>query len=195
MDNDKSKIINVLLNEIKDASYAASNITPKFNGPVYYNTNITIRLHSEIRDALRNISEGGGGGTTDYSKLTNKPQIGGIELNGNKTVAELGLATEEDNNKKADKIKVVNHGISDTTFELTPNTFHVWGEVTSLNLTLAAPTDNTIANEYLFQFTSGATATTLILPDAIKWFKVPTINPSKTYQISILNNIGIALEV
>ena len=35
----------------------------------------------------------GGGGTSDYADLTNKPQIGGTELSGNKTPAQLGLQT------------------------------------------------------------------------------------------------------
>ena len=34
-----------------------------------------------------------GGGTGDYGDLTNKPQINGFEVNGNKTAADLGLAT------------------------------------------------------------------------------------------------------
>lgn len=34
---------------------------------------------------------GGGGGTTDYNDLSNKPQINGIELVGNKTTEQLGL--------------------------------------------------------------------------------------------------------
>lgn len=36
---------------------------------------------------------GGGGGTTDYVDLVNKPQINSVELNGNKTAADLGFAT------------------------------------------------------------------------------------------------------
>lgn len=31
------------------------------------------------------------GGTTDYTSLTNKPQIGGVELVGNKTLDQLGI--------------------------------------------------------------------------------------------------------
>lgn len=34
-----------------------------------------------------------GGGSSDYSALTNKPQINGNELSGNKTAAQLGFAT------------------------------------------------------------------------------------------------------
>lgn len=86
----------------------------------------------------------------------------------------------------------VNHGTSDTTFALTPNTFHVWDEVSSLDLSFAEEREG-VANEYLFQFTSGSTATTLTLPDVISWFNSTTIKVevNHTYQISILNNIAV----
>jgi hypothetical protein len=89
------------------------------------------------------------------------------------------------------KIQQVDHGTEDTIFTLTPNVFHVWGEVSSLDLDLGESVDG-IVNEYLFQFTSGETATTLILPDTIKWLHFsPEIVENTTYQCSIINNIGI----
>lgn len=87
----------------------------------------------------------------------------------------------------------VNHGTNDTTFTLTPNTFHVWEEVTSLTLTLGAETSG-IANEYLFQFTSGSTPTTLTLPSDIKFSEDLVIEANKIYQISILKGLGSVLE-
>lgn len=36
-------------------------------------------------------ASGGGCGTTDYTSLSNKPQIGGVTLEGNKTAKDLGL--------------------------------------------------------------------------------------------------------
>lgn len=39
---------------------------------------------------------GGGGGTLDYSKLRNKPSINGVTLEGNKTAAQLMLASQAD---------------------------------------------------------------------------------------------------
>ena len=95
---------------------------------------------------------------------------------------------------KADKIQEVNHGTSDTTFTLTPNVMHIWGTVTSLTLTLATPSDNTIVNEYMIEFTSGSTATTLSLPSSVEWAEscgALSVEASKTYQISIVNNIGL----
>lgn len=86
----------------------------------------------------------------------------------------------------------VNHGTSDRTFELTPNTFHVWDEVASLDLSLGAETSG-VANEYLFQFTSPATPTTLTLPSDVKFSEDLTIEANKIYQVSILKGLGSVL--
>lgn len=89
----------------------------------------------------------------------------------------------------------VSHGTSDTTFTLTPNTFHVWDEVATLDLSFGEETSG-VANEYLFQFTSGATATSLTVPDTVEWVDgTPTIEANKTYQVSIVNNIGLIVGV
>ena len=89
----------------------------------------------------------------------------------------------------------VDHGTGDTTFTLTPNTFHVWDEVTSLTLNFGSGISG-VANEYLFQFTSGPTATSLTLPDDIKWANdnVPTINRNMIYQVSVLRGLAGVLE-
>ena len=87
---------------------------------------------------------------------------------------------------------LVNHGTSDTTFTLTPNVLHVWGTVTRLTLTLGTEVTG-VANEYLFQFTSGSTATTLSLPSSVKWQEDLTIEKNKTYQVSILNGFATVL--
>ena len=87
----------------------------------------------------------------------------------------------------------VNHGTSDTTFALTPNTFHVWDNLTTLDLSFGEETEG-IANEFLFQFTSGATATTLTLPDTIKWADDINILPMRTYQVSIINDFATVLQ-
>ena len=113
------------------------------------------------------------------------------------TVKVNGTALTPDANKAVD-VKthdaVTNHGTSDTTFALTPNILHVWGTVTSLTLTLATPTDSTIVNEYMIQFESGSTATTISLPSSVEWAEscgALSVEASKTYQISIVNNIGL----
>ena len=44
-------------------------------------------------DKIASISSGGGGASS-YNDLTDKPQIGGVELSGNKTLTELGIQPE-----------------------------------------------------------------------------------------------------
>ena len=49
-------------------------------------------------------SGGGGGGTTDYSDLSNKPQINSVTLSGNKSASDLGLATAAEVEEKQDAL-------------------------------------------------------------------------------------------
>ena len=49
-----------------------------------------------VARALAIKNAGGTGGTTDYEELTNKPQINSVELNGNKTLDELGVQAKGD---------------------------------------------------------------------------------------------------
>ena len=43
--------------------------------------------------AIKN--SGGGGGTSNYNLLSNKPQINDVELTGNKSLHDLGIAGED----------------------------------------------------------------------------------------------------
>lgn len=46
---------------------------------------------SAVTNIDGNIAYSNNGGTSDYNKLINKPQIETVELKGNKTFEELGL--------------------------------------------------------------------------------------------------------
>lgn len=92
------------------------------------------------------------------------------------------------------KMPIINHGISNTTYTLTPNVCHIWGTVNNLNLTLAVPEDNTIVNEYWFIFQSGATPTNVTLPNGLLWdSNIDTtsqfIEANTTYEFHICNGI------
>lgn len=88
--------------------------------------------------------------------------------------------------------RVIEHGTNDTTTTIPPNVFHVWGEVPSLTINFGGG-PAAYANEYLFQFTSGSTATILSLPDDIKWAEELIIEPNMIYQVSILRGLGSVL--
>ena len=92
------------------------------------------------------------------------------------------------------KIPIVNHGTSDTTYTISPNIYHLWGTVTALNISLGSGTAGYLS-EYMFEFTSGATATSLNLPASVKWPAQPTIATNKRYQVSIINDIGLIVGV
>lgn len=83
------------------------------------------------------------------------------------------------------------HGTTDTTFALTPNTMHVWGEVETLTLTLSPNTDENKLAEYCFQFTSPLKPTKLKLPDNIKWQAPLLVVSNCIYQVSITNNLAV----
>lgn len=58
--------------------------------------NIATINGQSLLDGGNIVIEGGSGGTTDYNALSNKPQVGGIELSGNKTLEELGIQPQGD---------------------------------------------------------------------------------------------------
>lgn len=51
----------------------------------------TTYTKDEVDAAIEEAIEHGGGGTTDYTDLTNKPSINGVVLTGNKTTSDLGI--------------------------------------------------------------------------------------------------------
>lgn len=81
---------------------------------------------------------------------------------------------------------------SDTasSFAIDPNKMYMFGTRSSLTITLNSGTTG-IVNEYMFQFTSDSTATTLTVPNSVVWIKSPDIQTKKKYAVSIENNLGI----
>ena len=52
-----------------------------------------------------------------------------------------------------------------------------------------------IINEYFIEFTTSSSGTTISLPSTIKWAngETPTFEANTTYQISIVNNLGVVI--
>lgn len=168
----------------------------------------TLATKQEVTEGLAGKQDKG-----DYALKSELPDISGLA-----TKAELAskadasaLASKQDTLVSGTNIKTINgeiilgsgdievegeptaivdHGTSDTTFELTPNILHKWDEVASLTLTFGAEIPN-VVNEFMIQFTSGATPTQLSLPEIVKWLNTPEIAANMVYQISILNNLAV----
>lgn len=88
------------------------------------------------------------------------------------------------------KSKVSTENVSENTKELQPNRYYIFSEMTELTITLAEGEEGKL-NEYMFELVSGTTPTTLTLPETVKWMGDNTIEASKTYQVSIVNNIAV----
>lgn len=95
--------------------------------------------------------------------------------------------TEEIDDATKAKTRLINHGTSDTTYQLAPNEFHIWGEVASLTLTLKEES-NGFVDGYWFRFTSGSTPTVLTLPNNVQWYYEDGFTPeaNHTYEVTII---------
>lgn len=128
----------------------------------------------------KGIGNGGGGdGTTDYTSLTNKPQINGVELSGNKTSANLGLVPAPE--VKTDE--------STANMALKANTIYKWtSAITSLSIASAEVSDN----ETMFYFTTGNTIT-FTDSSNLKWGgdgSAPSLEINTRYCIAIKNGLA-----
>ena len=82
--------------------------------------------------------------------------------------------------------------VSESEKEIQPDVYYIFGEKETLTITLAS-TDSNYYHKYMFEFNSGATPTTLNVPETIKWENgtISTIEANKTYQVSIVNNLAV----
>lgn len=103
--------IGTQLNTKQDELVSGFNIKTINNQTLLASGNINIPAGSEVianptmagtEDELTGLEvdgtkykiTGGGGGTSDYTQLTNKPSINNVTLNGDKTSSDLGLASQ-----------------------------------------------------------------------------------------------------
>lgn len=114
------------------------------------------------------------------------------------TTSHQSLSDDEKERVKSNigvNVPIVDHGVNDSTFSLTPNKYHRWGVMTSLTLTLSSPNDTSVVNNYAFEFTSGETPTTLLVPSNIQWVNDVNIEANMRYQGIINSGIGVLVSV
>ena len=195
--------------KIKDAKDLTTNELVYFRGhakATYMSNGAT------VEDAINSISAGGGGGDMSnyYTKtqidekgyLTSVPSeyITETELNGK------GYLTSHQSIKTVNGTSLVGSGdvkvgyktlqtSTSSSMQLTPNIYHrnTNTSLSTLTISLGAISDDTILNEYFVEFTTRSSGTTVKLPSGIKWAngETPTFEASTTYQISIINNLGV----
>lgn len=82
---------------------------------------------------------------------------------------------------------------TDTTVTLQPGILYVFPEMATLTVTLAAPTNTNISNEYHFFFDSGATPTVFSLAAAdgsTIYSDAYSIDANMRYEVSVLDNVA-----
>lgn len=102
----------------------------------------------------------GGGGTSDYSDLSNKPSINGVTLSGNKTTSDLGISSpisystsEQDTGLKW----IDNKKIYQKTFTGTLTATSAVGTVVSTTFTVGASVDSVVFLQAAIKNPSGTT--------------------------------------
>lgn len=88
------------------------------------------------------------------------------------------------------KLPVVDTPVSGDTVVMEANKVYIITVGESLTLTLTAPTDTTICNEYQGSFDTGATAPTVTFPANVIWVETPSVKANTHYEFNIRYNIG-----
>jgi hypothetical protein len=90
-----------LLNTVTGEQYAAAanaglRVTAIANNSVTFSCEETPEIDIPFGILIPGTTVNGSGGTTDYTYLDNKPQIANVTLQGNKSLADLGIASAYD---------------------------------------------------------------------------------------------------
>lgn len=94
-------------------------IIANFNLDQYVTAGENIIINKTEEGKLTINSVGGGSGTSDYTQLTNKPQINGHELTGNLEGNTLGLANEQEVEELGNELKEVANTVTNKQDKLT----------------------------------------------------------------------------
>jgi hypothetical protein len=97
------------------------------------NNHLMIELDDSTIKDCGEIPQGSGSGTTDYIDLTNKPSINGVELDGDKSLADFGIINYDDTAIKSDitDLQTDKQDKTDNTLDTTDKT--VVGAINEVN--------------------------------------------------------------
>lgn len=164
-----------------------------------------------VEEAVSGMS-GGSGGTIDTSNLATKDElaqkqdiISDIDTIRTNAANYKGTVTsvKVDNVSKSPSSGAVDLGYvnkklttsTSSSMTLSPNIYYrnTSTSLSTLTITLGSVSNSNIINEYFVEFTTRSAGTTVSLPSTIKWAngETPTFEASTTYQISIVNNLGV----
>lgn len=122
---------------------------------------------------------------TFYSTNKSDSEIEDIVLNSSNISEMITNISEESS-------KIPLQTVETDNLILKPNIYYKLTTFTNLNVTLEAPDNSEIVNEYFLEFQH--VGTNITFPNTLKWMngEVPTFENGKTYQVSIINNLAIS---
>lgn len=118
-------------------------------------------------------------------------------------IGNVATSVKVDNVSKTPSSGVVDLGYvnkklttsTSSSMSLSPNVYYrnTSTSLSTLTITLGSVSNSNIINEYFVEFTTRSSGTTVSLPSSVKWAngETPTFENGKTYQISIVNNLGV----
>ena len=127
------------------------------------------------------------------------PSSGAVDIGNVATSVKVDGVSKTPSNGVVDAGYVNKQLITSTssTMTLSPNIYYrnTSTSLSTLTITLGSIANSNIINEYFVEFTTSSSGTTISLPSTIKWAngEVPTFEASTTYQISIVNNLGVVI--
>ena len=134
----------------------------------------------DVTSYLLGEKSGGGGGTSNYSQLTNKPLINSVELDGNKTSTDLGL---QDTLVSGTNIKTINNTSLLGSGDITISGGASAGDFAVYRLAIAfIVNQNSYTQEAFYVNTTLGQAFFTILNDAYQKDKIPMIIANIGYQ-------------
>ena len=148
---------------------------------------------SNKQDAITDleiIRQGAAKGATALQSYTEqyKGTVTGVNIDGTTKNPSSGVVD----------LGYINKQLSTSTsssMTLSPNIYYrnTSTSLSSLTITLGSVSNSNIINEYFVEFTTSSSGTTVSLPSTIKWAngESPTFEVSTTYQISIVNDLGV----
>ena len=164
-----------------------------------------------VEEAVNQIS----GGTIDTSNLATKTELAqkqdiisdidtirsnAANYKGTVTGVKINGTTKNPSSGVVDLGYINKQLITSTSSSMTlsPNIYYrnTSTSLSTLTITLGSVLNSNIINEYFVEFTTSSSGTTVSLPITIKWAngETPTFEASTTYQISIVNNLGIVVK-
>lgn len=132
-------------------------LVASFNIDKYVKAGDNVTIDKGSDGSLTINSTGGGGGTTDYNSLTNKPQINGHELTGNLEGNTLGLANEQEVEELGNELKEVANTVTNKQDKLTAGDgITINNNVISVNADIPIPQNIDVKSINVLQFNNTA---------------------------------------